>query len=140
MPRPWTRSATAVLAATALAACGGESSGPESVADSYKRVAGSYGLMSVDDKPLPASMSADPNFPVVVSGGELVLRENFTYVETVVFGSVGGGLPQTINGHYVLTGRAVDFNIPGSSITYPGTVDGGAVILTRDKHRYRYER
>ena len=135
------------LTSLSLAACGGgESTGP---ADDYARVAGSYTLVSLDGRPLPATVFQDASTRIDVTSATLVLRADRTFTETLD-GQIrqGGGQPQperqVHNGTFTLSGTAAAFTVPAAgglpALGFAGTLSGTVLTYTDDLATYRYER
>jgi hypothetical protein len=135
------------LTALALVACGGsESTEP---ADEYARASGSYTLVSLSGRPLPATLSQDASMRVDITSATLVLRADRTFTETLV-GQVrqGNGQPQperqVHNGTYTLSGTTASFAVPAAgefpSFGFTGTLSGTVLTYTDELATYRYER
>ena len=138
---------TALLAAVAVGACGGDSaSGP---ADEYARVAGSYTLVALNGKPLPALLVEDATIRVDITSATLVLRANRTFTESLdsqvkLGASEAQSERQVHNGTFQLSGATASFTVPAangfSAFGFTGTINGTVLTYTDELGTYRYER
>jgi hypothetical protein len=135
------------LTSLSLAACGGgEPAGPE---DGYARASGTYTLVSLNGRPLPATAFQDASMRIDVTSATLVLRADRTFTETLD-GEVrlGAGQPQperqVHRGTFTLSGTAAAFTVPAAgefpAFGFTGTLSGTVLTYTDELATYRYER
>ncbi len=97
------------IAALALAACGGDASGP----NVSKTPEGSYNISTVNGKTLPAAIFSEPDFKLEVTSGSLVLTSDGKYsTVTTTRQTVPDNVSTFVDstaGTWVLTGSQVQF-------------------------------
>ena len=141
------RTMIALLAVVAAGACGGDSAtGAE---DEYARVAGSYTLVALNGRPLPALLVEDATIRIDITSATLVLRANRTFTESLdsqVRLGAGQTQPdrQVHNGTFSLAGATASFTVPAANgfnaFGFTGTINGSVLTYTDELGTYRYER
>ncbi|HJU74704.1 MAG TPA: hypothetical protein VJ717_13235 [Gemmatimonadaceae bacterium] len=139
----------AVVACAAIGACGGYDDGTGPDGDPYAEAAGSYTLVSLNGRALPATVFQSGNVRIDITGSTLVMRENRTFTETIdAQNYVGTAAPvaerQVHNGTYVINGTSATFTVPAAgqfpAFSFAGTLSGNVLTYTDENATYRYER
>lgn len=136
----------AFLSLAAIACGSSDSTAPE---NPYANAAGSYALVSLNGRTLPATVFQDATMRVDITSSILVLRADRTFTETID-GQITQGTSQpqpehqVHNGTFTLTGTAAAFTVPAVSgftaFGFSGTLSGGVLTYTDEFATYRYER
>ena len=139
------RIVTAVLALAATA-CGGDSTAPQ--VDVYAQAAGTYALVSLNGRALPATVFEDATIRTDITSASLILRTDRTFTETIDAVNIQGTSQQperqVHNGTFTLNGTAAAFIVPAAggfpAFSFSGTLTGNVLTYTDDNATYRYEK
>ena len=139
------RIATAFLALAAIA-CGGDSTAPQ--VDVYAQAAGTYALVSLNGRALPATVFQDATIRTDITSASLTLRADRTFTETIDAVNIQGTSQQperqVHNGTFTLTGTAAAFTVPSAggfpAFSFSGTLTGNVLTYTDENATYRYEK
>jgi hypothetical protein len=137
----------AVVIAISTLACGSDSPS-EPNDDPYALVAGTYTLVSLNGRALPATLFQDATVRVDITAATLVMRANRTFTETIdaveIRGTAQTPERQVHNGTYTLTGATAAFSVPAAggfpAFSFSGTLTGNVLVYTDENATYRYER
>ena len=111
------------------AACGGDSSGPTSIA-------GTYTLRTVNNSSLPFITSQDETFKAEILSWVVTVNDNGTYSYVFQGRSTDNGVAtvNTIvaNGTYTVSGSTVELFDPADDSTLTGTLNGNSITFVVD--------
>jgi hypothetical protein len=142
------RAGFAAFLSVATLACGSSySTGPQD--NPYTLAAGSYTLVSLNGRALPATVFQDATVRIDITSATLVMRADRTFTETLdgqIFQGTAQPQPehQVHNGTYTLTGTTAAFSVVAAggfpAFSFSGTLSGTVLTYTDENATYRYEK
>lgn len=137
-----------LIAASAVAGCGGDSSGPPP--DPAIAAAGSYSMMTYNGSALPALFFSNAAGTIEITAGTEVLRADHSYDEswstrTTYNAGYGCGCVQNSTdavegGNFDLVGTTITFHPSDGSAAYTGAVSNGVLTYTVGSLSVKYQK